>query len=667
MISTLFNRSGTASLCGLFVASLLFVQACSDSNSGEGGISGTGIKESNSPLETYLKNGLEANNSVYKDCFDCLFEIESPSAFEDVVSDGDVSETNGQEAGVDESDYVKTDGEYVYSYEDVPYAQVYLANTVDAELTVDTTDEIIAHNKLNIFSLDDSVGTKEPVNSLSLEQNLGSIRGLFLHNNEDESVLAIMSDKHSYNYSRNFWLWTDSQSQVKILDTSSPEDALPELYDIVIDGQYVSSRKLGNTLVIVSQYSAYIDDFLSYPETDKQIEKNVNLINETSIERLLPQITINGNKQTLIGENDCHIPGKPEEATQPTLAIVTTIDLEDPEEFRATCVAAPIHTIYASTENIFLVEDKSYGSRERLPTSNIYQIGIGDGVPQYKASGGVAGMVGWNQQYRLSEHDGVLRVVTSIGTTHQLHQLELYSGDMNLISSLPNTNSPEPIGEPGEAIYSVRFYDDRAYVVTFRTIDPFYVIDLSDPLNPSIAGELKLPGFSTYLHPFNENLVFGFGRGSAAGIRGDWLGGLKMALFDVSDPVVPVVKDEIIIGETYAYSPALYDPKALSFLSKDGGSRWQASFPAKVYDEDNKWKHDALYLLDFTMAEHDNGEGMSLHGAVIGAERDLSDTEYESGAGVYYDRGIFAGDLVHYLYGGKMITAHWLSESLNIN
>jgi len=638
----------------LVLTSILSILGCSQSNNSDGGISGTGIKEADSHLETYLKSGLQAgaDTSVLESCMVCT-DVELA---EDSI-ESDVSETNVQEAGIDEADWIKTDGQYVFSYSRDSYYPF------DPSIVrPDFTERLIGH-EIKVFSLDETSGVKEAINTNFFGNDLGTVKGLYLHKNDDAKVLTMLSDQHAYAYTEDYWHWSGSKSQVKVLDITYPEENLPEIADITIDGQFVSSRKIDNTLFIVSQFTAYIDDYYSYPVSEQQEEQNLELINDTAIESLLPQITINGDSQNLIGLDDCFIPGDPEEAKRPTLAIVTAINLENPTEFTSSCVADTISTVYASHNNVFLVANESFGIWwGGSSDSTVYQVGIDTGAPVYKAMSDISGTVGWNQPYRLSEYENHLRVLTSKGLDHQLHILGLDNDAMTLVSSLPNEQHPEDIGKKGEDIYSVRYQSDRVYIVTFLRMDPFYVVNLADPVNPFIEGELELPGFSTYLHPFNDNLVFGLGRGGTD-LRGTWFGSLKMALFDVSDPASPIVKDEIILGGDYTSTPALYNPRALNFFSREEGTRWQLSLPVAVYDDENQWKHDALYLLDITMDDHANGAGMTLHGALKGSERDA---ELQQNNSLEYARGLFKGDFVHFIYEGSISTQSWLSDVLDL-
>ena len=658
-----FARIYLAKKTFLFI-SIVSIFGCSQSNNSDGGISGTGIQETDSSLETYLKYGLQAGSgsdavAVLENCMECVEFDEAQDSTSDEVSD-----TNVQEAGIDEADWIKTDGQYVFSYSidnDYLYDSIDLVS--DTGLAADIAS-VERRHQIKVFTLDEISGVKEAINTNELGDDLGTVKGLYLHKNEDIKVLTVLSDKHTYSYTENYWHWSESKSQVKILDITSPEENLPELVDIIIDGQFVSSRKIDQTLFVVSQYSAYIDDYYTYPVSDSQQEQNLDLINKTSVESLLPHISINGESEALIGVGDCHIPGKPEDAERPTLAIVTAINLENPTEFTSSCVAATISTVYASHNNVFLVENDSFGIWwGGSSDSTIYQVGIDTGVPVYKAMSDISGTVGWDQPYRLSEYENHLRVLTSKGLDHQLHILALGNDVMSLVSSLPNEQRPNAIGKRGEDIYSVRYQRDRVYIVTFLRTDPFYVLNLADPGQPFIEGELELPGYSTYLHPFNDNLVFGLGRGGTD-LRGTWFGSLKMALFDVSDPSNPVVKDDIILGGNYTSTPALYNPRALSFLSREEGTRWQLSLPVSVYDDANQWQQDALYLLDITMDDHANGAGMTLHGALKGAEKD---DDLQQGDSLDYARGLFKGDFVHFIYDGNISTQNWLSDVLSLD
>jgi uncharacterized secreted protein with C-terminal beta-propeller domain len=142
---------------------------------------------------------------------------------------------------------------------------------------------------------------------------------------------------------------------------------------------------------------------------------------------------------------------------------------------------------------------------------------------------------------------------------------------------------------PGERIYSARFMGERAFMVTFRTVDPLFAMDLSDPYDPKVLGELKIPGYSTYLHPYDENHLIGFGRDteemttidSKGNIVNQWAvnKGMKLSLFDVSDMTDPKEVSVVSIGNEHAHSELLYNPKAWLFSREKGF----VAFPVTQY------------------------------------------------------------------------------------
>ena len=147
---------------------------------------------------------------------------------------------------------------------------------------------------------------------------------------------------------------------------------------------------------------------------------------------------------------------------------------------------------------------------------------------------------GSNVDFRINEFQGYLRLVTTSWTEqeedrwdHRLYVLKKSSGEpkMETVAVLPNTTHPDPIGKPNEDLYGVRFLGEKLYLVTFERIDPLYVIDLSDPIDPQISGELEVKGFSDFLHPVNENLLLGLGA--------DEEGLVKLELFNVESIDAP--------------------------------------------------------------------------------------------------------------------------------
>ncbi len=200
--------------------------------------------------------------------------------------------------------------------------------------------------------------------------------------------------------------------------------------------------------------------------------------------------------------------------------------------------------------------------------STIYAISINNGQIDFSASGEVPG--GILNQFSMDEYNGYFRVATT--TTEmpaawmQFRQPTTHNNVYILDSGLNVVGRLEKLAE-GETIYSARFMGERAYLVTFRRIDPLFVIDVSSPTSPQVLGQLKIPGFSEYLHPYDENHVIGVGKEVPEVPEGGRVipEGVKLALFDVTDVANPKEISKYVIGNTSTYSEALNDHKAFLF------------------------------------------------------------------------------------------------------
>ncbi len=248
-------------------------------------------------------------------------------------------------------------------------------------------------------------------------------------------------------------------------------------------------------------------------------------------------------------------------------------------------------------------------------------------------------------QFSLDEHDGNLRVATSTNVWAGLESIHhnnvfVLDEDMEVIGPIEGI-------APGEAIYSTRFIGERLYMVTFERMDPFFVIDLSDPTDPGILGELKIPGFSDYLHPYDEDHIIGIGKDTG---ENEWGGistkGLKVALFDVSDPSDPRQIDSEVIGGASADSEALSDHKA-SLFDKEKGimvipvTDWEEVERRYPYSQD-VWQ--GVYIFEVT------SDGIDLKGKVV---------HFDGRSDYYYSqqvrRSLYIEDVLYILSPRKVI------------
>ena len=233
--------------------------------------------------------------------------------------------------------------------------------------------------------------------------------------------------------------------------------------------------------------------------------------------------------------------------------MITAVSLES-KQFDAVSFLTSFDTVvYASIHNVYIVMP---GSDERHirtgicdTETKIIKIGISGTHLSYEGDGTVPGYP--IDQFAMSEKDGTFRIATTTwGGTNSAYKM---NETLDIVGSVYDV-------APGENMHSARFYGDVLYMVTFRQVDPFFVIDFSG--DPVVLGELKLPGFSEYLHPYDKDTVLGVGRETVEASWGAALDGVKITVFDVSDAANPTLSDFTVIGDRTAHSDVLHDHKA---------------------------------------------------------------------------------------------------------
>lgn len=238
----------------------------------------------------------------------------------------------------------------------------------------------------------------------------------------------------------------------------------------------------------------------------------------------------------------------PEVSTVNQFVVVSGLDI-------STLGDASTKAVLGSTGSVYMSEKYLYVASPGYDKTQILRFAVGGGVVE--ATGGVnlAGSV--LNQYSMDEHNGYFRVATSnLGDMAQGSQLTIYDDRLEVASSLKNL-------APNEKIYSCRFLGDKVYMVTFRTTDPLFVIDASDPSSPRVLGELKIPGFSQYLHPYGDHLLIGFGKSAQDKGEFAYTTGIKLSLFDISDSENPREIHKLELGDSGSSSLLNEDPKAL--------------------------------------------------------------------------------------------------------
>ena len=416
----------------------------------------------------------------------------------------DFSGTNVQEEGVDEADIVKTDGRRIF--------------TVSAERLVVV-----------------DAASRSTVGSVAVAEGWG--RELFI---DGDSLLLIT---HSTSDAPD-----RSETVLQSIDVSGDTPQVTQTVNV--QGNYVSARSVGGTARVILRYDPQWSFPFVFPQnesaTDVAERANRAAVLNSTLDDWLPHYTV-GSADSSTGSlmvpcGDVHAPSVFSGFGVTTVISVPISGAFDPSS--STAVMAPGDTVYASTGSLYAAttrwveadtfdDDNAWEEAWRRRRTSIHRFDISGAEAVYEASGEVLGVI--HNQFSLSEHDGHLRIVTTVGgpwgdeSESQVRVLST-GGDV-----LTEVGAVGDIGR-GEQVQSVRFVGDVGYVVTFRQIDPFYTIDLSDPANPRILGELKIPGFSSYLHPISDTMVLGVGSDADPDGR---ITGAKVSLFDVSDLAAP--------------------------------------------------------------------------------------------------------------------------------
>ena len=328
---------------------------------------------------------------------------------------------------------------------------------------------------------------------------------------------------------------------VKVYDVSNKENPLLTR-DVSFDGQYFDSRMVGNHVYVIINSPALYD----------------NKIN-------LPHISFNGNTKTVPATEICYFENIHDYSYQFTTIMAINAQ-DDGEEVKSeTFLIGATQNIFVSSNNIYvtytdywvypLMERSNETSDWETENTIIHKISISDGTIEYKSKGEVPGHV--LNQFSMDEYQGHFRIATTTGWMGQ-NNVYVLDGNLDIAGRLEGL-------APGERIYSARFIGSRAYLVTFKKVDPLFVIDLEDPNNPKVLGELKIPGYSDYLHPYDETHLIGVGKDAVDMGSFAWYRGVKIALFDVSDPENPREISKYMIGDRGTDSYALQDHKAFLF------------------------------------------------------------------------------------------------------
>lgn len=425
--------------------------------------------------------------------------------------------TNTQEENIGEGDIIKTDGK-----------NIYLADRENKCVYVVKADS----------------GKMQKLSEIDFSGNV-HIQEMYLTGNR----LAVIYSEYDYSkqpaayngfveYDMAFsgkccMAWVCSDTKIGFYDVSNPEN-VTLISTFSQSGDFTSSRLRDGKIYLVSSYAV---DLFARDYKDKSIPETA----KNGSKELIP-----ASKITLVNGTDT-----------PSYAVISTFDVQKAEKSDSSAIFGNPTNVYATENSFFLVEEK-YDSEKMASYLNILKFEFTENGVNYLASAKADGRL--NDNLSMSEYGGYFRIATTCTEREQKGNgkdaIMTYLGETNKLyifdSEMNQTGIIDGFAKD-EQIRSARYIGNYAYVVTFRQTDPLFVINLSNPKNPKIEGELKLPGFSSYLHPVANGILVGVGDdGDEKGTNGN----MKVSLFSVADPKNPKELSTSIIGtgETYCWS-----------------------------------------------------------------------------------------------------------------
>lgn len=555
--------------------------------------------------EEFRKYGLftdGTSNSVDMEVMEDAAVPESEESFNTGSGDKSYSETNVQVQGIDEGDIVKTDGDCIYVLRD----HRLLIFAADGENTKLLSETAVGQE-----------WTETKADDGSFSYRYDNPSALYLSDNR----LIVLSECMTADGSEH-----DLLTRICIYDVSDP--ASPALlHTLGQDGYSTDSRLMDGVLYLFSSYSVPYETDADEPET------------------YVPSFYRDTNSETI--RCDC-ILLPPENCYYNRYTVLASYDLESGKRLSETAVLDGGSTLYMSYDNIYLFRTIYEDTASEPYTEGHYSVvdytsststtisrfSVTDGVIALAASGTVEGYL--VNQFAADEHNGILRVVTTVDqNSYSIYSDPDYewnnykwgeSGSSNALYTLDM--DLQPVGSitglgKDEYVYSVRFMEDLAYFVTFYQTDPLFAVDVSDPTAPVLLDALKITGFSEYLHPYSDGLLFGLGM--EADPETGRQENMKLTMFDIRNPAaISAVHTK---GLDINWSVARSNHKAILISAE----RNLIAFPGEE---------------SYRIYSYDAAEGFSLR-AEIEFDEDYWDSAYDS-------RGLYIDDCI-YIVGGDTL------------
>lgn len=466
----------------------------------------------------------------------------------------DYSTTNLQMEGVDESDIAKIDGSYIYTVED---KYIVITDIRDGKLkevtrflpkdcgAADRVMEIYVDGDQLILvvqgyetSLDGN--SKAGSDKETSDKETSDKETKDEENSDKETAVSDVAKDGAFCYKMNGKSTTQIQVY-SIVDRKNPEFE----GRLIQDGYYNTSRKIGDVVYLFTQYNM-TSDVTSYVEKKHGVEdlKEGNGVSSLA-EAVIPKV--NGEK---VAASEIYLP----ESSGESGILVSSLDVNKPDKvLDSKLVISGYAQTYISKDALYLYEEDYDGAM----ITNIAKFALDEGRISGVAATAVRGYV--RDTFAINASDGYLRVLTTdYSTEDEVNALYILDENMKLTGQLTGI-------APGEEIYAARFMGNTGYFVTYRNTDPLFTVDLSDPAKPEIIGELKVTGFSEYLHFWDDTHLLGIGYESDE--KTGNIENIKLSMFNIENPG-EVTEEAKLVLKDVDYSEALYDYKSV-IISKD--------------------------------------------------------------------------------------------------
>ncbi|MFD0672147.1 beta-propeller domain-containing protein [Cohnella sp. GCM10027633] len=558
--------------------------------------------------QTGVMYTLEGGTVVSKDSSDGASAPQAAPAAESAAESSagsggaDHSETNVQVQGVDEADWAKTDGKFVYQ---ISGSRIFisdisepsspkLAATLEykAEDNFSPLEMYVDEGRLVVIGQRNSWVPTMIVDPPPIEATTPS-SGAGASGSSSASGAASSPEAPAPDEKMSIMPVVPVVPAISTVQTkvyAIDDNGQPTLTRTTeLEGNYVSSRKIDGALYVISNKYNYYN---YYPMMEKRAESDGNAAaSDSPANAFEPAFSDSATSKELkrLSLSDVrYFPNAIENSTM----LIGALDLDRPEQaFQVSAYLGSGQTIYASSKHLYVAIARTVpdGADKYKNETHVYKFRLDQGNVVYVGEGSVPGNV--LNQFSMDEHNGYFRIATTngnmwdSGANRSTNDLYVLDEQLKTIGTLANL-------APGERIYSVRFMGNRAYMVTFRNVDPLFVIDLLSPTKPAVLGQLKIPGYSDYLHPYDDNHLIGFGKETvelpSKGMGQDatmaFYQGIKIAMFDVTDVANPKELFKEVIGDRGTGSELLYNHKALLFDKSKG----LMAFPVELMEVKNK-------------------------------------------------------------------------------